>query len=145
MTPAGGRILTLGLAMLLVGAATAQETPAGPVGVGFAIAPEQSAGFCFGGNADATLACARARCAEGAMAASDCLRVKWCFPAGWSADVFLQSREGPHWHEYLCGWDSRAAVEAAASLTCDRTRRDTLIECALVQMWDPDGRAIPQE
>jgi hypothetical protein len=128
------------------GVAGAQEAPVGPVGIGFAVAPEQSAGHCVGANAEATLGCARSRCAETeGVAPSDCLRVKWCFPAGWSADVFMQHREGPHWHEYLCGWDSREAVEAAAWLSCDRDRRDYLIECALVQMWDPDGRAIPQE
>jgi hypothetical protein len=48
--------------------------------------------------------------------AQDCLRVKWCYPAGWSADLFVQHKEGIHWHEYLCGWDSKEALMAAVAV-----------------------------
>lgn len=108
-------------------------------GIGFAEAPEQSSGFCFGDNPVDTLQCARDKCADGAAESSDCLRVKWCFPAGWSADIFLQHREGPHWHEYLCGWDSKDAVLKAVDVACDRSRREYLIECAAVRLWSPEG------
>ena len=119
----------------------------GRSGIAFAEAPEASAGVCFGGSPDAALACARERCVAGAegLQPSDCLRVQWCFPARWSGDVFLQVADGPHWHEYLCGWDSRAAVEAAAAVACDRSRRTDLIECALVRLWDEDGREYPAD
>ena len=133
------------LALGLWGAALARAE--GPDGVAFAEAPENSAGHCFGGDPETAFACAREACLAGGdgLRASDCKRVKWCFPARWSGDVALQNREGPHWHEYLCGWDSRAAVEAAAALSCDRTRRSDLVECALTRVWDPEGREIPQE
>jgi len=136
--------------VIVLAAGLFAATPAmaqGPVGIAFAQAPEASAGVCTGGSPEAALNCARARCVAGGegLLPSDCLRVKWCFPAGWSGDVFLQVADGPHWHEYLCGWDSRAAVEAAAAISCDRSRRDTLVECALVGLWDPDGTAIGQD
>jgi hypothetical protein len=126
-------------AALLIAAAPASAQ----VGVAFAQAPEQSVAHCFGSNADATLACARARCAAGGAAPQDCLRVRWCYPAGWSADLFVQAAEGNHWHEFLCGWDSRETLDAAVALTCDRTRRADLLMCEAVEIFDPDGVASP--
>lgn len=108
-------------------------------GIAFAEAPEQSSGVCTGDNPIEALKCARDKCAEGGAEPSDCLRVKWCYPAGWSADIFLQHQEGPHWHEYLCGWDSKDAVIKAAEIACDRSRRAYLIECAAVRFWSPEG------
>lgn len=108
-------------------------------GIAFSQAPEQAAGVCFGGNPNQALQCARDKCAAAGAAPRDCLRVKWCYPAGWSADLFLQHQEGPHWHEYLCGWDSREAVVKAAELACDKGRRSYLIECAVVRLWSPEG------
>ena len=133
--------LAVATALLLVLAlpAPAQD---GPTGIAFVEAPEQSSGVCTGGNPDKAFACAREKCVAGGAEARDCARVAWCFPGGWSADVFVQHREGPHWHEYLCGWDSREAVSRAAEIKCDRTLRDYLIECATVRFWDPDGQEI---
>lgn len=132
-------ILVMAMAILAF-PATAQD---GPKGIAFVEAPEQSGGVCFAGNPDRGFACAREKCVEGGAEARDCLRVAWCYPAGWSVDVFMQHREGPHWHEYLCGWTSRAAAEKAAAIKCDRDLNDYLIECATVRIWDPDGNEIP--
>lgn len=112
----------------------------GPVGIAFAQAPEQSSGVCTGQSTDKTLACARAKCVDGGAMAQDCLRVKWCYPAGWSADLFVQHKEGLHWHEYLCGWDSKEAVMAAIDVTCDRQRRGYIMECSAVRFWDNNGQ-----
>lgn len=117
----------------------------GPIGIAFAEAPEQSSGVCTGQNTDKTLACARAKCVDGGAMAEDCLRVKWCYPAGWSADLFVQHREGLHWHEYLCGWESREAVQAAAAVACDRELRPYIIECSTVRFWDNQGQEIAAE
>lgn len=126
--------------------ALSAATPAigqdGPIGIAFAEAPEQSSGVCTGQSTDKTLACAREKCAEGGALAEDCLRVKWCYPAGWSADLFVQHKEGIHWHEYLCGWDSKEAVEAAVAVACDRQLRPYIIECSAVRFWDNQGREI---
>lgn len=121
-------------AVLLMFGCTAQAQ-----GIAFAEAPEQSSGVCTGDNPVKTLQCARDKCVEGGAEPGDCLRVKWCYPAGWSADIFLQHQEGPHWHEYLCGWDSREAVMKAAEIACDRSLRTYLIECAAVRLWSPEG------
>ena len=125
------------LAMHAASPAIAQE---GPIGIAFAQAPEQSSGVCTGQSTDKTLACAREKCAEGGAMAEDCLRVKWCYPAGWSADLFVQHKEGIHWHEYLCGWDSKEAVMAAVAVACDLSRRDFIRECSAVRFWDDRGQ-----
>jgi hypothetical protein len=111
-------------------------------GIAFAQAPEQSTGVCIGGNPEKTLACARQKCVDGGAAAADCVRVAWCFPMGWSADIFIQHKEGIHWHEYLCGWDSKESVTAAAKVKCDTTLRDYIIECSVVRFWDRDGKEL---
>jgi len=111
-------------------------------GIAFAQAPEQSTGVCIGGNPEKTLACARQKCVDGGAAAADCSRVAWCFPMGWSADLFIQHKEGIHWHEYLCGWDSREAVTAAAKVKCDSSLRDYILECSVVRFWDRDGNEL---
>lgn len=113
-----------------------------PQGIAFVEAPEQSSGVCFSDNADRGFACAKQKCTENGTSASDCLRVKWCYPASWSADIFLQHKEGIHWHQYLCGWSSREDIEAAVELTCNGSQKEWLIECAMVQLWDPEGSQI---
>jgi len=114
-------------------------------GVAFVSAPEQSFGMCFADNADTAFNCARSQCTENGTAKSDCLRVRWCYPAGWSVDLFLQHKEGPHWHQYLCGWNSREDAEAAANLVCNGSQKEWLIECAIVNLWNPDGIQVPLE
>lgn len=134
-------------ALLMVGphATTPADAQDGPIGIAFAQAPEQSSGVCTGQNTDKALACAKAQCVQGGALAEDCLRVKWCYPAGWSADVFVQHQEGPHWHEYLCGWSSKEAMVAAVAVACDRSLRDYLIECSAVRYWDNEGRELEVE
>lgn len=134
------------LRLFLFAAAVAAAAPAfaEQTGIAFVQAPEQSVAMCTGPNPDRAFACARKNCvADGALAA-DCARMAWCFPAGWSADIFLQHREGPHWHEFTCGWDSLDAAKKAAALKCDRAARPYLIECATVGLYDPDGKAVAE-
>jgi hypothetical protein len=113
-----------------------------PQGVAFVEAPEQSSGVCFGENADTTFSCAKQKCTENGTAASDCLRIQWCYPSGWSADIFMQHKEGQHWHRYLCGWQSRDDLEQAAKIACEGSLKEELIECAVVAIWDYRGKAI---
>ena len=133
------------LAVILAGAlALALITPqahAQRVGIAVVEAPEQSSGVCFADNLDRGFECARAQCVEGGADLGDCLRVAWCYPANWSADIFMQNEEGFHWHEYLCGWATRAALEAAARVKCEEQGTMTLIECEIVRMWD-EGEEI---
>ncbi|MEO0328562.1 MAG: hypothetical protein AAF217_08185 [Pseudomonadota bacterium] len=114
-------------------------------GVAFVLAPEQSSGICFSDNADKGFACAREKCTENGTPVTQCLRVKWCYPAGWSADIFMQHRDGIHWHEYLCGWQTRSDLEAAVKLKCGGNLSNQLIECGLVGLWSPKGREIALE
>ncbi|WP_333666622.1 hypothetical protein [Parvibaculum sp.] len=117
----------------------------GTGGIAFVQAPEQSSGVCAAGNPDKGFACAREKCTEGGAAAGDCLRVAWCYPAGWSVDVFMQHREGPHWHDYSCGWASREAALQAAKVKCDPAFAEALIECTAVMLWTPEGVEQPIE
>lgn len=115
----------------------------GPTGIAYVEAPEQAAATCVAGNPDRAFACAREKCAAEGVAARDCLRVAWCFPAGWSVDVFMQNRDGFHWHEFTCGLPSREHAERLAALQCDRALSPELLECTPVRFFDPDGRELP--
>lgn len=136
---------TMVLAAALCAAASLAIAEDGPVGIAFVQAPEQSGGVCAAGNLDRAFACARQKCVEGGAEARDCLRVAWCYPAGWSVDVFMQHREGPHWHSYSCGWGTRESALRAAALTCDPLDNPDLVECTPVQLWDPTGAGVPLE
>ena len=111
-------------------------------GVAFVEAPEQSFGTCRANSPEKAFACAVKKCTENSTPAEDCLLVKWCFPAGWSADIFIQHKEGPHWHQYLCGWNSREDLNAAANILCEGSAKKWLQECSIVQIWDDRGLKI---
>lgn len=130
-------VMMVAIAMIHSTTANAQD---GPVGIAFVQAPEQGSGVATGPNPIIAFEKARAQCMESGAAEQDCLRTNWCYPAGWSVDIFAQHREGPHWHEIVCGLPSRAAAEATAAAMCDREARDFLIECSLVQLYDEAGR-----
>lgn len=123
-------------------AAHAQD---GPAGIAIVEAPEMGGGVCFADNLDKAFACAREQCKAEAGEAGDCYRVRWCYPSGWSADLFVQNQDGFHSHDYLCGWNDRGALEAAIAIKCDRERYPYLMECAAVRMWDNDGNAVELE
>ena len=93
----------------------------------------------MGDTPDAAFAAAVAMCVAGGALAEDCLLTNWCYPAGWSVDIFAQNVEGIHWHEVHCGLPTREAGERAVAALCDRAKRPYLLECALVQVYDPDG------
>ena len=108
-------------------------------GIAIVQAPEQSFGVCVGKNAKEAFACATNKCVKGGARAEDCFEMTYC-DASWTVDIFMQSPEGPHWHEYRCGWTTRAEAEAAGALVCNPERKKQLIECATVQIYDPDGK-----
>jgi hypothetical protein len=129
----------LSFAVAIACLASVPAVAEGPIGIAFVEAPEQGGGVCLSDNADKGFECARKQCMESGALAADCLRVKWCYPAGWSADIFKQHREGPHWHHLLCGWDSEADLDAAIEIACKGSSAEYLIECAPVAKWSPDG------
>ena len=107
------------------------------VGIAFVQAPEQSSATCFSSNLSKAFNCAKKKCAKrDGVSPRDCLRQAWCYPSLWSADLFLQHREGPHWHEVLCGWSSREDLLAAARLRCEGSARANLAECTIVDSWE---------
>ncbi|GGL69789.1 hypothetical protein [Wenxinia marina] len=107
--------------------------------IAFAQAPEQSSGIGIAEDFDTAVAEARAECVAGGALEEDCLITAACSPAGWTADFFVQSEQGPHWHEIICGLPNAAAAEGLETLMCTR---EGLIECALVQVYD--GAGAPQ-
>lgn len=128
------------LARATLAAATLIPAPLSALADGIAIvqAPEQSFGVCVGKNAKAAFDCAKKRCVKGGAAKEDCLEMTYC-DSSWTVDVFMQSKEGNHWHEYYCGWKTRADAEAAGKLACSKNRMQELMECSAVQYYDPDG------
>lgn len=120
--------------------ASAQEQK----GIAFAYAPEQGYGVCTGSNPDKAFACARQKCADSGAAAEDCARVAWCFPSGWTAAVGILHKEGLHWTEYSCGWETREAAAAAAKIRCDTATRPFIQECSASLFYDPDGNEIAE-
>ena len=126
--------------MALLTGAAAQD---GPVGIAIAAAPEMGSGVCFADNLDDAFACAREKCAaEVSENRQNCYRVAWCYPAGGSADLFIQNQDGFHSHDYMCGWNDREALEAAIAIKCDKERYPYLLECEAVQMWDREGNEV---
>ena len=108
-----------------------------PVGIAFVQAPERSSATCFSDNHVKAFNCAKKKCAKNdGVSPRDCLRQAWCYPSRWSADLFLQHKEGPHWHEVLCGWESRDDLLAAARLRCEGSARTWLAECTIVESWE---------
>lgn len=128
--------------MFLAVISTAIAQASAQNGIAFVQAPEQGGGVAVGETMEAAFAAATAQCMESGAEAQDCIKTNWCSPAGWSVDVFVQHREGPHWHEVVCGLSSETAARATALNMCDRGERDYLIECAAVQIYDPSG--MPQ-
>jgi hypothetical protein len=112
---------------------------AGPTGIAFVEAPEMSFGVCAADNPDKAFACARERCVKGGAPTNACARRAWCYPSGWSVDVFMQHKEGPHWHQYSCGWPSLEAAKKAAEVLCDRELAPYLMECTPVRFFNPSG------
>jgi hypothetical protein len=123
-------------------AASAQE---GPTGIAFAYAPEQGSGVCTGGNPTAALDCAREKCTETGALASDCARIAWCFPSGWSFAVGVMHKEGIHWSEFACGWQSREAALAAAKVRCELMNPEYIQDCVIGGLWDEAGNEVTLE
>ncbi|MBP1850568.1 hypothetical protein [Rhizobium halophytocola] len=134
------RLLSTGIAILAIAAVSvhAQEGS----GIAYVQAPEMSSDLCRGDTAAEAFACAETQCIEGGGTAQDCLEIAYCNPARFSVDVFVQHREGPHWHEFFCGLDNAQTAMAVADTICDRTRRPDLIECAPVVLYDPSGKTL---
>lgn len=108
-------------------------------GIAIVQAPEQSSGICTGKSAKEAFACATRKCVAGGAAAEDCLEMAYCND-GWTVDVFMQSKEGNHWHEFHCGWKTRKEAESAGKLACNKARMKELMECSAVQFYDPGGK-----
>ncbi|MCL4675937.1 MAG: hypothetical protein KJZ59_07940, partial [Pararhodobacter sp.] len=85
---------------------------AGASGIAFVQAPEQASGVAMGSTAQEAFARATAICVEAGAHAEDCLQTNWCYPAGWSVDLFVQHQEGNHWHEVVCGLPSQALAQS---------------------------------
>jgi len=125
----------------LAACAALAALPAAAQSIAFAQAPEQSAGVGYAQGIDAAIAAARAECEAGGAAPGDCSITTACDWAGWSADFFVQHEAGNHWHETYCGLASEETTALLEAAICDAQSRPELIECALVQVWSPEGAA----
>lgn len=109
----------------------------GPLAFAASQAPEAGTGICHENSLPAAATCALNKCiAETGFEAEYCPIQTYCMPAGWAVDIFMQHQEGPHWHEFMCGWASREQLELAVTIACDS---EWLIECSAVRIWSPQG------
>jgi len=109
-------------------------------GMAVAQAPEAGLGVCFSPEAADGIECAQNECMEqSGLAIEDCAASLWCYPHGWVADIFMQHNEGPHWHKFVCDQQDRETLEALIAFEC---KRDYLMECSAVRIWDPEGAEV---
>lgn len=112
----------------------------GLTGIAITQAPEAGGGMCYGEDAADTIACAQADCVtQTELEIKDCFVTNWCAPAGWTLDVFIQSKDGPHWHEFSCGWPTREQAELSAKIIC---QAEHILGCMPVVVWSPAGQRI---
>lgn len=132
----GGLIRMVAALVMLAGAAggaLAQD----PQGMAIANAPDDNFQACHGTSPDATLNCARSKCREAGGSDVNCLRVRWCYPAGYAGAMsYLEDRKLTR-TEFLCGAPSEAALVRMLAGLC--AADGTASECRLMVMWSPDG------
>ncbi len=139
ITPSLARRALIALAGLLAlpAVATAQDVK----GVAIAQVPEGEYYTCFGENADDTLACARRACERDG--GDPCLRVRWCYPAGWSGSMHYRANEETSQTTFVCGAPSDEGVKAMLSAWCETSPWAS--DCRLVSLWDPLGNEVGSE
>jgi hypothetical protein len=97
----------------------------GPNGVAFVTEPEVAPFVAFGSDPMATIAHATGQClSEGTGNAPEglspeCFLIAWCYPAGHSMDIFVQTDEGFHSHQVHCGLQSPEEARRIAEVICD--------------------------
>lgn len=129
-------LLIAAVALSLPLTASAQD---GPRSIAFVQAPEQATAIALGDTVESAMAEAVDSCVKQGGYPEDCQVTAACSSAGWSIDIFAQHQEGLHWHEFQCGLPSPEVARAVAAAICHRPDRPYLIECALVQLYDPSG------
>ena len=72
----------------------------------------------------------------------ECYLVNWCYPAGFTVDIFVQLTEGFHSHWTYCGFASRAEAMTVAEILCDPADKPYIATCEVVRLWDPDGNDV---
>jgi hypothetical protein len=109
-------------------------------GIAVSQAAEAGLGVCFDSDMKQAVSCAREQCrTESGLGSDDCRADLWCYPHAFAADIFMQHAEGPHWHEFLCGADDRAELDALIAIKC---AKEYLIECSAVRIWDTDSNEM---
>ena len=121
---------------LIAAPAFAQRAKAVPQAFAVVQAPEAAVEVCHGTSAQAALDCARKRCQKRAGRGA-CFAVTACEPAGWAGVMGVRMSE-VHFSNAICGAPSREAAIAALKAFCDGQTGGK--ECAVTQLWSPDGK-----
>lgn len=117
--------------LLLASAALADQQ-----GVAFVTAPEQAHTHCFADNADKAFECARKKCRKDG--GQECLRTRWCYPAGWSGVMSINLSIGFHFPTELCGMPNRKSLIAAFETMCRNW--ENADQCNVGLIFSPDGK-----
>lgn len=130
MMPAGFRRGAVGA----VAAMISFPAMASDLGVGFVVSPEQAYAQAFASNPDDAFSSARAACRD--QGGEECLRVAWCYPAGWSGWLGVMLTEF-HYSHPMCGAQSRDGLLAMMRAFCDSG--EYIRECYIGVIYDPEG------
>jgi len=123
------------LALALMAGSAGALAQDNTTGMAIAQSPDENFQACHGATPEAALNCARAKCREAHDA--NCLRVRWCYPAGYAGAMsYLANRELTH-VDFLCGAPTEAVLMGMLAARCQADA--TATECRLMVLWSPDG------
>lgn len=90
-------------------------------------------------NYEQAISCAVSKCIKAGGNETYCIIMTWCGDARWSMELFLQSKQGPHWNEFVCGLESKAEVRSVEAAIC-KSRQKQFDACMTSRMIDPSGK-----
>ena len=121
-----------------ISSASAQKAKSVPQAFAAVQAPEAAVEVCHGTSARAAMDCAQAKCQRKAGRGA-CFSVTACQPAGWAGVMGVQLAE-VHFSNAVCGAPTREAAVASLRAFCQGYTG--MKQCAVAQIWSPDGKLV---
>lgn len=110
-------------------------------GIAYVQVPEQMVEYCIGSTQEEAIRCATKKCLKSGVSKSECIVQSWCSHAQWSVEIFMQSKQGPHYYEFFCGLTSKAEAKSVAAIICKSPERQ-LDACMISRLISPSGAEL---